>query len=342
MQRHRDAGRGLVVRTALQAREDGLVDRLRVLLAAHQHRAAGAAQRLVGRGGDDVHVPGRGGVRAARDQAGDVGDVRDEDRARLAGDLREGGEVDGPRQGGAPAEDHLGPLGEGQLAHRVVVDEPIRFRIRSGPDAVLHAAEPRARRRDAPAVRQVAAHRQGHAHDRVAGLCEGQVDGQVGRGAGVRLHVGVVHAEQALGPLDRQGLDPVDVLLALVVATAGVALAVLVLQHGAGGFEDGRGHVVLTGDQAQGLRLEDFLRGDVGRQFGVGRGQGGMAARGHGGLLRGRCDRYPARPRRAALYAVERARLPRSWFPVRQSPCVPNTLAAAPPERFLRPGYERR
>ena len=83
-----------------------------------------------------------------------------------------------------------------------------------------------------PAVGEVAAHGQRHAHDRVARLGEGQVDREVGGRARVRLHVGVVHAEQRLGPVPGDRLHRVDELLTLESA-AGVALGVLVGQHAA-------------------------------------------------------------------------------------------------------------
>ena len=150
------------------------------------------------------------------------------------------------------------------------------------------------------------------------------------------------------------GLDLVDVLLALVVAAAGVALAVLVLQDGAGGFQDGRGDIVLAGDQAQGLGLELFLGADEGRQFGVGGGEGGVRQGKSHGVLRGdRCSvvvpgcgsgplpgrpagagsthgTCPGVPRRAAPRVIFRARFPRGHFPVRQSPCVLSSLAVTP------------
>ena len=46
--------------------------------------------------------------------------------------------------------------------------------------------------------------------------------------AGVRLDVGVLGAEELLGPVDGQLLDLVDDLAAAVVALAGIALGVLV------------------------------------------------------------------------------------------------------------------
>ena len=96
-------------------------------------------------------------------------------------------------------------------------------------DPVLHGPEPLAGHRDGPAVGQVTAHRQRHAHDRVAWLGERQVDREVRGRAGVRLHVGGLDAEQRLGPVPGDRLDLVDELLALVVPAARVALGVLVL-----------------------------------------------------------------------------------------------------------------
>ena len=91
----------------------------------------------------------------------------------------------------------FGLLVPGQVAHLVEVDA-----AGVAPHAVLHGAEPLAGRRDRPAVGEVAAHRQRHPHDGVARAAEGQVDGEVGGRAGVGLDVGVVDAEQRLGPLD--------------------------------------------------------------------------------------------------------------------------------------------
>ena len=81
---------------------------------------------------------------------------------------------------------------------------------------------------DRRAVGEVAALVEAQAHHRVARLEQGQVDGHVGVGAGVRLHVGVLGAEQRLRPLAGQVLDLVDDLVAAVVALARIALGVLV------------------------------------------------------------------------------------------------------------------
>ena len=57
----------------------------------------GAAQRLVGRGRDEVGVRERAGVEAGRDEAGDVGHVDEQQRADAVGDGGHALEVDDPR-----------------------------------------------------------------------------------------------------------------------------------------------------------------------------------------------------------------------------------------------------
>jgi hypothetical protein len=175
VQGHRDGGRGVIVRAALQAGEHRLVQRGRVLCGRHDHRTAWTAERLVRRRGDHVDVPGRGRVGPAGDQPGDVRDVGRQHGARFGGDLRESGEVDGTRDRRPAAEEDLRPFAQRQVADLVHVDP-----AGVGPDGVLHGVEPLAGDRHRPAVGQVAAHRQRHPHDRVAGAGEGQVDGQVG------------------------------------------------------------------------------------------------------------------------------------------------------------------
>src|SRR5206468_3077955 len=83
----------------------------------------------------------------------------------------------------------------------------------------------------------------------VARLKHRRVDGHVRLGAGVRLDVGVLGAEELLRALDRERLDLVDHLAAAVVALAGVALRVLVRRHAGDRLEDARPREVLGGDQ---------------------------------------------------------------------------------------------
>ena len=103
--------------------------------------------------------------------------------------------------------------------------------------------------------------------DRVARLQQREVGGHVRLRAGVRLHVGVLGAEELLRPVDRELLDLVDHLAAAVVALAGIALRVLVRRHGADGLEHARPGEVLGRDQldlpALALELAAEQPGDV-------------------------------------------------------------------------------
>jgi len=203
-------------------------------------------------------------VGAADHEAGDVGDVGHEVGADFLRDLADELEVEKPRVGGGPRDDDLGPLPPGHLAHLVVVDE-----VSDGVDRVLDGAPEAGRGAYLPAVSEVAAVRQGEAHDRVPGLEEGVIDGEVRRRARVGLHVGVVHVEQGLGPLDDQVFQLVGVALALVVALPRIAFRVLVHEDRAQGFHDGGGGVVFGRDEADGIGLVLLFLADEGIYLGV-------------------------------------------------------------------------
>jgi hypothetical protein len=95
----------------------------------------------------------------------------------------------------------------------------------------------------------------------------------------------VLGAEQRLGPIDGELLDLVDVLLALVVPLAGVALGVLVVEHRAGrGQHRGRG-IVLRRDEADRVGFTPLLAGDQIGDFAV---DGGDCGEAHGGKLVGK------------------------------------------------------
>ena len=90
------------------------------------------------------------------------------------------------------------------------------------------------------AVRQMPAMGQVEAQHRVARLDGRQIDGHVGLAAGVGLDVGMLGAEQLLGPIAGQILDHVDMLAAAVIAPAGIAFGIFVRQHAADRLHDGR------------------------------------------------------------------------------------------------------
>ncbi len=90
-----------------------------------------------------------------------------------------------------------------------------------------------ARKIERMAVRQVAAVRQVHAQDRVAGLNHGGVGLFIGLRSGMRLHVGVLGSEELLGALACQVLDDIHELASAVVALARVTFRVLVGEYAA-------------------------------------------------------------------------------------------------------------
>ena len=214
-------------------------------------------------------------MRAAGDQARDVRDVGCQHGADLLGDRGEPREVDRARDRGAAAPDQLRPLAQGEFAHLVEVDD-----ARLAAHAVANGAEPTARDRHAPAVREVPAGVERHAEHGVAGLEERRVHGEVRGRAGERLDVGVLDAEQRLRALRRERLDSVDDQVSLVVAPRRVALRVLVREDGPGRGEHGGRDVVLGRDQAERVVLSRLLGGD---QFGDA-GVGGFEDGGHGHL----------------------------------------------------------
>ena len=109
-------------------------------------------------------------------------------------------------------------------------------------------------------------------HQRVAGIQQRVVDGGVGLRAGVRLDVGVLGAEQRLGAVDRQLLGDVDELAAAVVALAGIALGVLVVQDRALALEHRHRGEVLRRDHLERalltVELERQHLGDLGIDLG--------------------------------------------------------------------------
>ena len=277
-------------RPALLAGEDGRVDRLGVLLAAQDDSAARAAQRLVHRRGDDVGVGHRARVLARGDQAGEVGHVDDEVGADRVGDRAEPLEVQEARVCAPAGEDQLRPALVGDALDLVHVDEARLARDLVGRDVVQAPGNV-----ELHAVGQVAAVGKRQAHDRVARLQERVVDGGVGLGAGVRLHVGVVGSEERLRAIDRQLLNDVDVLAAAVVALAGIALRVLVGQHAALALEDRLGDEVLRGDHLERSLLAVELVLDGVGDLGIDLGQraieevGTQVGHGRSSAARGLC-----------------------------------------------------
>ena len=81
-------------RSALNSGERLRINFLRILCFAQDQSATRATQRLVRRRRDKVRVCHRTGMLARRDETGDVGDVREQQRADFARDLAHALEVD--------------------------------------------------------------------------------------------------------------------------------------------------------------------------------------------------------------------------------------------------------
>ena len=119
------------------------------------------------------------------------------------------------------------------------------------------------------AVREVSAVRQVQAENRVARLDDRGVGGHVRGRAGMRLHVGVLGAEELLGAIARQVLDHIGELASAVVALAGITLGVLVGEDRARGFQHRLAHEILRGDQLQAFVLAALFVFDGLRDLGI-------------------------------------------------------------------------
>ena len=69
----------------------------------------------------------------------------------------------------------------------------------------------------------------------------------------------MIHPEDRLGTINRQGFDAVDLLLAFVVPLTHVAFGILVGEHRTGGLHDRRTHVVFRSNQTNFFVLAQFF-----------------------------------------------------------------------------------
>ena len=162
------------------------------------HAPPRAAQSFVGRRGHHVGVRQRTGVDAASDQAREMRHVDHKIGVHFIGDGTEASKIDDPRIGRTAGDNQLRTMLQGQGLNRVIVNDRIL-----AADPVLHRVKPftgLVRRR---AVGEVTAGVQGHPENCVTWFQQGQKDGLVGLGAGMRLHIGVGAIIQGAHPLNR-------------------------------------------------------------------------------------------------------------------------------------------
>ena len=212
-------------------------------LAQHQP-AARPAQRLVRRRRNEIGVRHRARVHAPGHQSRDVRHVHEEQRAHRARDFRHAREIDDARIGARARDDHFRLVLVRQAVEFVVIDR-LGFLAHAVGNELVHLAG----KIERMPVRQVPAVRQVHAQHGVARLQRRHVDGHVRLRARMRLHVGVLGAEQRFRAVDGQLLGAVHEFAAAVIALARIALGVLVGEHRAHGFEHGFGNEIFRGDQ---------------------------------------------------------------------------------------------
>ena len=243
-QRHRLGGDDVHERAALSAGEDGLVDGFRQTLPAEDHAAPGTPQGFVGGGGDHVGIGDGRGVYPRCHQTGDVCHIHHQIGARLVGDLPAAGEVDDAGIGAGAHHDQLGVAFQCDFLHGIIVDA-LGHRIH----AVGHDMKILAGNVHRGAVGQMPALGQIHAHHRVSGIQQRKKHRQIGVGAGMGLHIGVLGAEQLHRPLPGDILHHIHILAAAVIPLAGIALGVFVGEYPAGGQQHRLGYDVFGGDQ---------------------------------------------------------------------------------------------
>jgi hypothetical protein len=218
-------------------------------------------------------------MQARGDEAREVRHVAEEQGSDLVGDLPEAIRLDDARVRRRAAHDQLRPVLLRGAQDLLEVDE-----TGVAVDAVRGDRVEVAGEVDPVPVRQVAAVVEPHGEERVAGLEAGEVHGHVRLRSGVRLHVGVLRAEEGFRPLDREALDIVDDLAPAVVAPPGVPLGVLVGGHRPDGLEHRGPREVLGRDELDLGTLAVELAREESRDLRVDLGQPGGAKRVEGAL----------------------------------------------------------
>ncbi len=201
---------------------------------------------------------------AACDQAGEVGHVDEKVGTDLVGDLPHAGEIPVARVGATAADDDLRLLAHGQGLKLVVVDDLSIAANLVGDDSVELAREV-----ELVAVGQMAAVGQVKAEKGVAGLNQRHVGGGVRLRAGVGLHVGVVGAEELLGPVACDIFNDIGKLAAAVVALAGVAFRVFVGENRPCRLKHSARDEVFAGNHLQPVVLANDLMFDLRGDFWV-------------------------------------------------------------------------
>ena len=109
---------------------------------------------------------------------------------------------------------------------------------------------------------EMAAVREIHRQDAIAGFDGGEIDRHVGLRSAMRLHVDMLGAEDFQGAIDRQLLDDIDVLTTAIPAFPRITFGVLVGQAGTLRLHHRAAGEIFRRDELDVFALAPFLRGD--------------------------------------------------------------------------------
>ena len=165
----------------------------------------------------------RAGVHARSHQSGDVRHIHKEDRSNRLCYLGDALKFDDARVGARSCDDHLWLVLLRQLFDLVVINA---FGVLA--HVVFHEFVHAPGEVQRVAVGQMPAVCQSHAQHGVAGLQSGHIHGNIRRGSGMRLHVGVLRAKQLFGAINGQLLNLIGKFAAAVVTLPGISLRVFV------------------------------------------------------------------------------------------------------------------
>ena len=210
--------------------------------------------------GDNVRERNRARDRLTCHQSDEVCGIDHHDRADFIGDFPECGEVDQPRVGRCPTDDHLRPVLTCEIANLVVVDE---FGVLA--NTVGHHVEPLAGEVHRRAMGEMSAVRQAHRENGVSRRRKCPVGGDVRAGTAVRLQVCVFSSEECLGTLDTDLFGRIDLRAPAVITTTWIPLGVLVAERASQGREHrGRGEVLACDQLKSGAEPLEFTEDDLG------------------------------------------------------------------------------
>ena len=116
---------------------------------------------------------------------------------------------------------------------------------------------------------QVTALRQVHTQNGIARLQQSGVDREVSLGAGVRLYVSVISAEQLFCTVNRQLFNDINIFATAIVALARITFGIFIGQLRTLCLHNTRTGVVLGGDQFDVLFLTYFFLLHSLPQFGI-------------------------------------------------------------------------